>query len=137
MIPILAGVILAMVLALAGRITRFDIDRGYYTTLLIAIASYYVLFAVMAAESLLPEIFATSAFSLVAIVGAYRCASLIGVGILLHGVFDFFHPTLIVNSGVPEWWPPFCGAVDIVLGLWVIYLARSDKGLLKRGDQLA
>jgi hypothetical protein len=119
---------------LAGRVTRFDIDRGYYATVLIAIASYYVLFAIMAGEGLVPEAVAAAIFAVAALLGAYRWAPLIGAGILLHGVFDFAHPMLIENSGVPAWWPVFCGGVDIVLGAWVIYLAASKRALLQRGD---
>ncbi len=48
---------------------------------------------------------------------------LVGVGILLHGVFDFLRPMFISNSGVPTWWPGFCAGVDILLGAWVIWLS--------------
>lgn len=129
------GVILAVIMAVAARVTRFDVDRGYYATVLIVIASYYVLFAFMAEEAIVFEIVVATLFSGVAIFGAYRWAPLIGIGIMLHGVFDFIHPHIIQNAGVPVWWPAFCGGVDVVLGAWVIYLAQTRKALLFRGGR--
>jgi len=51
----------------------------------------------------------------------------LGIGILLHGVFDYYHGHFINNSGVPEWWPAFCAGFDIVFGIWVIYLIQIKK----------
>lgn len=121
------GVTLAVMIAIAARITRFDIDRSYYATVLVVIASYYVLFAFIAQEAILSEILVATLFSAIAILGVYRWTPLIGIGILLHGIFDLIHPHVVHNSGVPIWWPAFCGGVDIILGSWVIYLAQSNK----------
>lgn len=48
-----------------------------------------------------------------------------GVEIVAHGLFDLVHHTMIEDAGVPDWWPGFCGSLDVVLGLWVIGLSRS------------
>lgn len=133
MVALSIGVILAVVLAVTARVTRFDVDRSYYATVLIVIASYYVLFAFMAGEAIIIETLAATAFLVIAMVGAYRWAPLIGIGILLHGIFDFVHPHIVQNTGVPLWWPAFCGGVDIVLGSWVIYLSQTGKALSTRG----
>lgn len=130
------GVFLAVVMALAARVTRFDVDRSFYATILIVIASYYVLFAFMAEEAIFFELLVAILFAGIAIFGAYRWAPLIGIGIMLHGVFDFVHPHIIQNSGVPDWWSAFCGGVDIVLGAWVIYLTKTHKALLHRGGNM-
>lgn len=124
MIAFIVGVVLAIVLAVAGRVTKFDRDRSFFATLLIVISTYYVLFSFISFEAMVVEILVASAFSVVALAGALRWPILLGVGIFLHGVFDFSHVQLIDNSGVPVWWPPFCAGVDIVLGLWVIYLVK-------------
>lgn len=131
MIPFLVGAGLAIVLAIAARITRFDQDRSFYPTVLIVIATYYVLFAFMSGEAIVEEIMVASVFSVAAIAGGLMWPVLAGMGILLHGVFDFLHPMFIANSGVPAWWPAFCAGVDIVLGAWVIWLAF--KGAAKNG----
>jgi len=124
MIAFGVGVVLAIVLAIAGQVTKFDRDRSFFATILIVIASYYVLFSFISLEAMAIEITIASVFSVIALAGALRWPLLLGAGICLHGVFDFFHVQLINNSGVPVWWPSFCAGVDIVLGVWVIYLVQ-------------
>jgi len=133
-IEFLIGAILAIAIAIFAKVTRFEKERSFYSTVLIVIASYYVLFAFISFESIEIEIVIASIFSIAAIVGAFRWPVLLGLGILAHGVFDFVHSSFINNSGVPHWWPAFCAGVDIVLGLWVIYLVKI-KGLYKVQNQ--
>ena len=45
--PFIAGVLLAVGIAAFGKVTRFDQDRSFYPTILIIIASYYILFAIL------------------------------------------------------------------------------------------
>jgi len=123
LLPLLIGAAIAIVLAIGARITRADRDRSFYPTILIVIATYYVLFAFMPGESIGEEIAMASVFSIAAIAGGILLPVLVGVGILLHGVFDFLRPMFITNSGVPTWWPAFCAGADILLGAWVIWLS--------------
>ena len=127
MIPIVAGALLAVGIAALAKFTRFEEDRSFYSTVLIIIASYYVLFAVLSGSghALVWELVIAAAFSTVAIVGALFLPALVGTGIVAHGLFDLVHDVLIENSGVPTWWPSFCGSIDVFLGLWVILLTRS------------
>ena len=127
MIPVLVGVLSAVAIAALARSTRFDQDRSFYPTVLVVIAAYYILFAVMGGsrQALAWELAAAIAFSTVAIMGALYLPVLVGVGIVAHGLFDFIHHTMIEDAGVPGWWPAFCGSLDVVLGLWVIGLSRS------------
>jgi hypothetical protein len=85
------------------------------------IAAYYVLFAAMGASGgvLGIEIAVGTGFSLVALYGFKKNMWLVAAAIAGHGVFDFIHPALYENPGVPVWWPGFCGTVDIVLGVWL------------------
>ena len=127
MIPVLVGVLTAVAIAVLAKSTRFDQDRSFYPTVLIIIASYYVLFAVMGGSphALVWELVVAVAFSAVAIVGGLYLPLLVGVGIVAHGLFDLVYFTMMENAGVPDWWPGFCGSLDVVLGLWVIGLSRS------------
>lgn len=70
-VPYAVGSILAVLTALFLRIVGFDRDRAVYPTLLIVIASYYVLFAVIggAGSALSIELVALIVFTLVAVVG--------------------------------------------------------------------
>jgi hypothetical protein len=128
MFPMTVGALLALAIAIFARITGFDRDRSFYSVVLMVIASYYVLFACIAGEAIIKEVVAASIFTVVAVVGALRWPLLLGAGIMLHGVFDFVHGDIIDNSGVPEWWPIFCASLDIVLGLWVIFLVKKISG---------
>lgn len=127
LIPVVVGVLLAIGIAALAKFTRFDEDRSFYSTVLVIIASYYVLFAVLGGSglALVWELVIAVAFSTAAIIGALFLPTLVGTGIIAHGLFDFVHDAIIENSGVPNWWPSFCGSIDVVLGLWVIILTRS------------
>jgi hypothetical protein len=91
---------------------------------LVVIASYYVLFAVVGGSShaLIGELVIAVVFSTVAILGALFFPTVVGIGILAHGLFDLAHDSIIENPGVPAWWPAFCASIDVLLGLWVIIL---------------
>jgi hypothetical protein len=80
-----------------------DSDRSFYPTVLIVIASYYVLFAVMGAsgQTLLIEIAAASVFLLFVVLGFRKNLWLVSVAIIGHGIFDFVHHLLIENRGYP------------------------------------
>ena len=125
--PILVGVLLAVAVAALATFTRFDADRSFYSTVLVIIASYYVLFAVAGGSNraLVWELVIAVAYSTVALLGALVFPTLVGIGIFAHGLFDLLHDRLVENAGVPIWWPPFCASIDVVLGLWVILLTRS------------
>ena len=128
LVPILVGVLLAVAIAALGKFTRFDEDRSFYSTVLVIIASYYVLFAVLggSGHALVSELVVAVVFSVVAISGALSVPILVGIGIAAHGLFDLVHDVLIENSGVPAWWPAFCASIDVALGLWVIAITRSQ-----------
>jgi hypothetical protein len=126
-IPVVIGLLLAVGIATLARFTRFDEDRSFYSTILVIIASYYVLFAVLGGSrhALGWELVIAVVFSTVAIIGALVLPALVGIGIIAHGLFDLVHDVLITNSGVPTWWPSFCGSIDVLLGLWVLLSTRS------------
>lgn len=129
MMPVVIGVLSAVAIAALARFTRFDRDRSFYATVLVIIPTYYIVFAVMggSSQALVWELAAAVAFSTVAIVGALHLPLLVGVGIVAHGLFDLVHYMMIQDAGVPDWWPGFCGSLDVVLGLWVMGLSRSSR----------
>ncbi len=129
MTPFIVGIIIAVIVIIQARVMKFDKSRSYYTSMLIIIPTYYVLFAFMSEEAILIEIVIAIFFTIIATIGALFYPILIGVGLLAHGIFDFLHPYFIVNSGVPLWWPAFCAGADIILGVWIMYLVISKKGL--------
>lgn len=124
---LLIGTLLAAAVGISATIFGLDRDRAFYPTVTIVIASYYALFAVMggSAQALVVGSAVAIAFMAAAVV-AFRSSLWLAVAALFaHGIFDFAHGHLIANPGVPNWWPAFCLAYDVVAG---IYLA----GLLLR-----
>lgn len=112
----LIGASLALGVGIFATRIGFDRDRAFYPTVMIVIASYYVLFAAMggSAHSLLTECAVLAAFLLAAIAGFKRTLWLVVAALAGHGVLDFVHPQIIANPGVPLWWPDFCLAYDVV-----------------------
>jgi hypothetical protein len=125
------GVILGLVIAASATAIGFDRDKSFYPTVLIVIATYYALFAVMggAYEVLTVELLVAGGFLLVAIVGYRTSLWVVALGLVAHGIFDYSHDLFIENPGVPGWWPGFCLAIDVTLGAWLITV------LAKRANQ--
>ena len=117
----LIGVILSLAVAGSAAVIGFDRERAFYPTVLIVIASYYVLFAVMGASrrTLIIEIVVAGGFLLVAVLGFRGSLWLVVAALIGHGVFDFVHHFFIDNPGVPHWWPGFCLAFDALLGMFL------------------
>jgi len=126
------GFALSLAVAFLARVTRFDRDSSFYPSILIFIASFYILFAVLAGHSIYRELSIALAFSCVAIFGAYKSLLIVGLGIVAHGIYDIFQVTVFSNNVAPMWWPSFCGVVDLALGLWVIYLSKSRQVQVKQ-----
>jgi hypothetical protein len=114
----LIGLMLAIGVAGLAALVGFDRERAFYPTVLIVIATYYVLFAAMGASSrtLGMEIAVASGFLVFAVLGFKRNLWFVVAALIGHGVFDFVNHLLIENLGVPHWWPGFCLAFDGVLG---------------------
>jgi hypothetical protein len=125
-----AGLIVGAAIAALGALVGLDKDRSFYPTVLMVIAAYYVLFAVMGGSygALVVEIIVAAVFFAVAITGFWKSLWIVAAGLIAHGFLDLLHPRLIHNPEVPEWWPGFCLVVDLTLGVWLGVLAtkRSD-----------
>jgi hypothetical protein len=117
----LIGVILSLAVAGFAVVIGLDRERAFYPTVLIVIASYYVLFSVMGASrrTLSIEIVVAAGFLLVAALGYRRNIWLVVAALLGHGIFDYVHRFFIDNPGVPKWWPGFCLAFDVLLGAFL------------------
>ncbi len=127
--PVVIGVALALAIVALGRLSGLDRDRALYPVALIVIAAYYVLFATMGGAQALPsELIAATVFVVVAIIGFRTSLWWVAAGIAGHGVFDWLvHSRLIENPGMPEFWPAFCGSIDVALGvlLAILLLRRA------------
>ena len=72
----IVGILVGLLVCVFARGTGFDRDRAFYPTVLVVIALYYVLFAVMGGSmrALVLESVAMSVFAVVAVVGFKRHA---------------------------------------------------------------
>lgn len=89
----IVGVALALFVCGAASPLGMDRDRVFYPTMLIVVATYYVLFALIDGghKVLLSEIVIAAVFTVVAVVGFKRNLWLVAVALAGHGVLDFFH----------------------------------------------
>ena len=128
----LAGIALALTISVSATLVGFDRDRAFYPTLLVVIASYYVLFAVLGGSShaLGVETLVMAGFLLVAAIGFKKNLWLVAAALAFHGIFDWFHGHLVDNPGVPAWWPPFCLSYDITAAAFLAWLLKRPHGRL-------
>jgi hypothetical protein len=125
----LVGAVLALSVGLFATFLGLDRDRAFYPTVMIVIASYYALFAVMggSAQALAVESIVIVVFLGASIAGFRTSLWLVVVALAAHGLFDFFHGHLIVNPGVPAWWPSFCLSYDVVAAAYLAWLLSRSR----------
>lgn len=117
----LIGLVVSLAVAAFATVIGLDRERAFYPTVLIVIASYYVLFAAMGAtpRTLLIEIIVAGGFLLFAVIGFKNSLWFVVAAIIGHGMFDFVHHWFIDNPGMPHWWPGFCLTFDVIVGAWL------------------
>ena len=134
----LVGAVLALSVGLFATFFGLDRDRAFYPTVTIVIASYYALFALIGAsvDALLLESIAILVFLGISVAGFRTSLWLVVAALAAHGLYDFIHEYLIINPGVPAWWPPFCLAYDVVAAAYLAWLlSRSnDPEVAKQGS---
>jgi len=134
-VPYVIGIVLSAGVAVFARLAGFDRDRAFYPTVMIVIAAYYVLFAVISGsvQAVVIESVVMMLFAAAAVAGFKSSTWIVVAALAGHGILDGVHGYVIENAGVPVWWPAWCLAYDVgaAAGLaWLItrepnrYLAR-------------
>ncbi len=138
--PTLVGFGLALVVVAAlGRTVGLDRDRAFYPVVLIVVAHYYVLFAVMAGgHGLFIELVLFALFAAAAVLGFRISLWIVAAGLAMHGLFDLTRHWFLAGNGVPEWWPAFCLAFDLLaaMGLATILLLEKRRSALSKGPRM-
>lgn len=126
---ILIGAVLAVAVGVFASFTCLDRDRAFYPTVTIVVASYYALFAVMGGSVpvLVLECVVIVGFVVAAVVGFRVSLWIVAAALAAHGLFDLVHGELIANTGVPGWWPGFCGAYDLMAAAYLGWMLRNYK----------
>jgi hypothetical protein len=129
MLPYVVGIVLSIGVALFARYVKLDRDRAFYPTVMIVVASYYVLFAAMSGslQTVVIESVLMTLFVAAAVAGFKSSAWIVVAALAGHGVFDAVHGYVIQNSGVPAWWPAWCLAYDVGAAAGLAWLLRSGR----------
>ena len=129
-LPFVVGIVLSAGVAVFARQVGFDRDRAFYPTVMIVIALYYVLFAVMSGsvQTVVLESVVMSLFAIAAVVGFKSSAWIVVAALAAHGIFDAVHGYIIENAEVPAWWPAWCLAYDVGAATGLAWLLR--RGLM-------
>jgi hypothetical protein len=130
----LIGATLALLIGGMASVVGLDRDRAFYPTVLMVVASYYILFAAIGGEPgvLTVELGIAAVFVVLALAGFRRSLWLVAAALAGHGTFDLFHGRLVTNPGMPAWWPAFCMAYDVVAGVYLAVLLRRRPGDVRR-----
>lgn len=124
--PYVIGIVAALAVSVYARVLRLDRDRAFYPTVLIVIALYYVLFAVMggSVRTIVVESLIAGGFVLMASIGFRRSLWLVAAALATHGLLDVVHGQVVSNPGVPVWWPAWCMAYDVTAGGALAWMLR-------------
>jgi hypothetical protein len=128
----IAGIFIALIIISRFNKAGVQNDSGHYPVLLATFPLYYWAFAIYAKDdaALLIEVFVGVLFIAIAWL-AYtlnrpKSLILLALGFIGHGVYDVFHLAIYSHSVAPNWWPEFCGSIDVLLGVYVLWLARIN-----------
>ena len=123
--PYVIGIVLSVGVALFARYVGFDRDRAFYPTVMIVIASYYVLFAAISGsvQTVVIESVVMTLFAAAAVAGFKSSAWIVVAALAGHGVFDAVHGYVIENAGVPAW----CFAYDVGAAACLGWLLRHGQ----------
>ena len=129
MLPYVVGIVLSIGVALFAKVVKLDRDRAFYPTVMIVIASYYVLFAVMSGsvQTVVIESVVMTLFAAAAVAGFKSSSWIVVVALAGHGVFDAVHGYVIENAGMPVWWPAWCLAYDVGAAAILAWLIKRQR----------
>lgn len=125
---VLIGLSLAVAVATFARIVGFDRERVFYPAVLIVVAHYYVLFAIVSGKqgALPAQLIIFGLFSTAAVLGFRVSLWFVAAGLAAHGVFDFAQQFVAVDGGVPAFWPLFCLSYDLAAAAALAVLIIID-----------
>lgn len=123
---LIVGTALAFAVGVCATLLRLDRERSFYPTVMMVIASLYVLFAAMggSTHTLVLEVVVAGVFVVAAASGFRRSLWIVVAALAAHGIQDLFHQALITNPGVPGWYPHFCLAYDLTAAAYLAWRLR-------------
>ena len=128
MIEALIGIAVGILTIVVARSIRGQ--AWLYSIGLLTLPSLYAMFALLAGEQAvgvkemiygIPFIVAGLAFAFMSV---RQSAVVFGAFWILHALYDLAHSQFFTNVGVPVWYPVFCFSVDVVVGVYLLWLSR-------------
>lgn len=125
----LVGVALGLAACGLGTVAGLERDRAFYPVMMIVIASYYELFAVLGGDrgALVVEIAISAVFVCLALIGFRTNLWIVAAALLGHASLDLVHGHVVTNAGVPIWWPMFCASIDAVAAFYLAWRLLSRR----------
>lgn len=127
------GILLGCFIVVKFKQMGYEHNNQAYPMLLASFPIYYWIFSLYSHnyDALINE-FMVGVFFIAIAALAYRCSKLISfillaIGFIGHGVYDIIHVQVFTPSVAPVWWPEFCGAIDILLGLYMLWLIKTQR----------
>jgi hypothetical protein len=122
----IVGVTLALFFCAAAAALGLDRERAFYPAVTMAVASYYLAFAVADGRGAVMEVeVVIASVFIIAAVAGFKLKPWIAIAALGgHGVMDAFHHHLVHNAGVPQAWPGFCMSFDVTAAAIVAMVMR-------------
>lgn len=126
---LLIGIITAILIIWHFKRRKLEKAQLPYPILLATFPLYYFVFAIYANDYL--ALFKEVGISLIFFGLAYLAiksrrkasALIVALGCIAHAIYDIYHNIFFINSGTPAWWLEFCGSIDLILGIYLIYFA--------------
>lgn len=126
---LLIGIITVIFIIWHFKRRKLEKAQMPYPLLLATFPLYYFAFALYASDY--HAFYKEMAVSIIFFALAYAAfksnrtisASLVAFGCISHAVYDIYHNMFFINAGTPSWWLEFCGSIDIILGIYLIYFA--------------
>ncbi len=123
----IVGITLALLFCGAAAGLGMDRERVFYPAVVMAVASYYLAFAVVdgRSEVMLAEVAIAAIFIAGAVAGFKLNPWIAVIALAGHGVMDGLHHHLVHNTGVPQAWPGFCMSFDVTAAAIVAWVMRA------------
>ncbi len=71
------------------------------------------------------ELSVATGFLVLALLGLWQAPLFVGVGLILHGIWDLLHRPRGITTKLPSWYPPFCAAFDFVFAGVFFFFGRE------------
>ena len=129
MIPFIAAIIISLSTIFGCKFAKSENKAWAYPLILSLYPVIYFCFALYANdnEALFNELIFAIPIFFICIISAIKnikySAFILAVGYIGHAIYDIIHHQLFINSGTPLWWPEFCGTVDLIIGIYLIFFA--------------